>query len=83
MPIFANATNCINQRLSSLSIKNRELKKAEKQVAWTDDLCKQLQNEVNKSKEIEQQLQLNNQLLEQKVRERTFDVDQINQRLKK
>ena len=81
--LCANATNRINQHLSRLSIKNRELKKeAEKQVAWTDDLCKQLQNEVNKSKEIEQQLQLNNQLLEQKVRERTFDVNQINKDLK-
>ena len=37
---------------------------------------------MNKSKEIEQQLQLNNQLLEQKVRERTFDVNQINKDLK-
>ncbi len=33
----AYATNRINQHLSRLSIKNRELKKeAEKQVAWTD-----------------------------------------------
>ncbi|OTG59865.1 MULTISPECIES: bifunctional diguanylate cyclase/phosphodiesterase [unclassified Acinetobacter] len=81
--LCANATNRINQHSSRLSIKNRELKKeAEMQVAWTDDLCKQLQTEVNKSKEIEQQLQLNNQLLEQKVRERTFDINEINKDLK-
>ena len=41
-------------------------------------LCQQLQREVNKSKDIEAQLQFNNHLLEQKVRERTFDLTEIN-----
>ncbi|MGG6610358.1 UNVERIFIED_CONTAM: EAL domain-containing protein, partial [Acinetobacter baumannii] len=41
----------------------------------------QLQQEVNKSKDIEAQLQFNNHLLEQKVRERTYDLTKMNERL--
>ncbi|EPH2378652.1 putative bifunctional diguanylate cyclase/phosphodiesterase, partial [Acinetobacter baumannii] len=37
--------------------------------------------EVNKSKDIEAQLQFNNHLLEQKVRERTYDLTKMNERL--
>ncbi|WP_445115391.1 EAL domain-containing protein [Acinetobacter sp. WZC-1] len=44
-------------------------------------LQSKLQEEINKSQEIKQQLQLNNQLLEQKVKERTYDIKQINDRL--
>ncbi|HEO1824834.1 TPA: EAL domain-containing protein, partial [Acinetobacter baumannii] len=44
-------------------------------------LCVQLQQEVNKSKDIEAQLQFNNHLLEQKVRERTYDLTKMNERL--
>ncbi|EPQ3630101.1 putative bifunctional diguanylate cyclase/phosphodiesterase, partial [Acinetobacter baumannii] len=40
-----------------------------------------LQQEVNKSKDIEAQLQFNNHLLEQKVRERTYDLTKMNERL--
>ena len=36
---------------------------------------------MNKSKDIELQLQFNNQMLEQKVRERTFDSEQTHQNL--
>ena len=39
------------------------------------------QQEVNKSKDIEAQLQFNNHLLEQKVRERTYDLTKMNERL--
>ncbi|MFI7826730.1 hypothetical protein ACFMJK_25965, partial [Acinetobacter baumannii] len=45
------------------------------------ELCVQLQQEVNKSKDIEAQLQFNNHLLEQKVRERTYDLTKMNERL--
>ena len=72
----------IHRRISTLYAKNSLLvREAEQQVVWTDDLCKQLQNEINHSKDIEMQLQLNNQLLEQKVKERTFDIEQMNKNL--
>ncbi|OLV80959.1 histidine kinase, partial [Acinetobacter baumannii] len=48
---------------------------------WAEELCVQLQQEVNKSKDIEAQLQFNNHLLEQKVRERTYDLTKMNERL--
>ncbi len=52
--------------------KNKQLiDVAEQHNQWTEELCQQLQREVNKSKDIEAQLQFNNHLLEQKVRERT------------
>lgn len=77
--LCANSTYRIHQRTSRLYAENNLLvTNAEQQVTWTDELCKQLQTEVNKSKDIELQLQLNNQLLEQKVRERTYDIGQIN-----
>ncbi|MGE8541346.1 GGDEF domain-containing phosphodiesterase [Acinetobacter sp. ANC 3813] len=72
----------IHRRISTLYAKNSLLvREAEQQVVWTDDLCKQLKNEINHSKDIEMQLQLNNQLLEQKVKERTFDIEQMNKNL--
>ncbi|ATO19867.1 histidine kinase [Acinetobacter sp. LoGeW2-3] len=80
--LCANSTYRIHQRTSRLYAQNNLLvTNAEQQVSWTDELCKQLQTEVNKSKDIELQLQLNNQLLEQKVRERTYDIEQINRAL--
>ncbi|MDW7571483.1 hypothetical protein RZN32_30100, partial [Klebsiella pneumoniae] len=48
---------------------------------WAEELCVQLQQEVNKSKDIEAQLRFNNHLLEQKVRERTYDLTKMNERL--
>ncbi|WP_411686044.1 putative bifunctional diguanylate cyclase/phosphodiesterase [Acinetobacter pseudolwoffii] len=81
--LCANSSYRIHRRTSRLYAENSLLvKNAEQQVAWTDELCQQLQTEVNKSKDIELQLQLNNQLLEQKVRERTYDIEQINHHLK-
>jgi diguanylate cyclase (GGDEF)-like protein/PAS domain S-box-containing protein len=80
--LCANSSVRINNRLSLLYAKNDLLaKKAEQQMQWTDELCQQLQSEINKSKDIELQLQLNNQLLEQKVKERTFDIMQMNNHL--
>ncbi|EPL1744440.1 putative bifunctional diguanylate cyclase/phosphodiesterase, partial [Acinetobacter baumannii] len=54
---------------------------AEQHTQWSEELCVQLQQEVNKSKDIEAQLQFNNHLLEQKVRERTYDLTKMNERL--
>ncbi len=80
--LCANISSRIHQRISSLYSKNNRLvKNAEQQVLWTDELCQQLQTEINKSKNIELQLQLNNQLLEQKVKERTFDIAKMNTNL--
>lgn len=80
--ICANTSMHMHRRLSSVYFKNNQFKKtAEQQVEWTDQLCQQLQAEMNKSKDIEQQLQFNNQMLEQKVRERTFDLEQIHRDL--
>ena len=77
--LCANSTTRIHKRISALYSKNNRLvKNAEQQVLWTDELCQQLQTEINKSKDIEMQLQLNNQLLEQKVKERTFDIAKMN-----
>ena len=81
--LCANSTYRIHTRTSRLYAENELLvSNAEQQVAWTDELCKQLQTEVNKSKDIKLELQLSNQLLEQKVRERTYDIEQINIDLK-
>lgn len=75
----ASSSYRIHKRTSRLYAENSLLvSDAKQQVAWTDELCQQLQQEVNKSKDIEMQLQLNNQLLEQKVRERTYDIHQMN-----
>ncbi|WP_179995652.1 bifunctional diguanylate cyclase/phosphodiesterase [Acinetobacter sp. YH16053] len=75
--ICANTSMHMHRRLSSVNFKNDQLKKAaEQQVDWTDQLRQQLQVEMNKSKDIELQLQFNNQMLEQKIRERTFDLEQ-------
>lgn len=77
--ICANITSRIHHRISMLYAKNdRLVKNAEQQMLVTDDLCKKLQAEIHKSKVIELQLQLNNQHLEQKVKERTFDIAKMN-----
>ena len=82
MAICAFEAHRNHLRRSNLFFKNQELiKHAEQQVQWTDELCQQLQNEMNKSKQIEMELQLHNQLLEQKVKERTFDIQKMNERL--
>ena len=80
--LCAQATFKIHQRLYQVLEKNKQLVDvAEQHNQWTEELCQQLQREVNKSKDIEAQLQFNNHLLEQKVRERTFDLTEINNSL--
>lgn len=77
--LCATSTYRIYLRASRLYAENNLLvADAAEHISWSDELCKQLQIEVNKSKDIELQLQLNNQLLEQKVRERTYDIEKIN-----
>ena len=80
--LCASTSYRIHKSIATLHAKNRLLMQdAEQQVAWSDELCQQLQSEINHSKNIEMQLQLNNQMLEQKVKERTFDIQQMNQDL--
>ena len=77
--LCANLAYRTHMRISLLSYKNQQLiKSAEQQVRWTDELCQQLTTEINKSKDIESQLHLHNQLLEQKVKERTGAIAQMN-----
>lgn len=80
--LCAQATFKIHKHLSQVLDKNKQLIDiAEQHNQWTEELCQQLQREVNKSKDIEAQLQFNNHLLEQKVRERTFDLTHTNESL--
>ncbi|OLV64862.1 hypothetical protein BS579_06205, partial [Acinetobacter baumannii] len=80
--LCAYATQRNYQKISQLLFKNKQLVQvAEQHTQWAEELCVQLQQEVNKSKDIEAQLQFNNHLLEQKVRERTYDLTKMNERL--
>ncbi|AXY56180.1 EAL domain-containing protein [Acinetobacter chinensis] len=80
--LCANAIMNMHSRLTGMYYRNNVLKKnAEQQASWSDELCQQLQSEMNKSKDIELQLQLNNQLLEQKVRERIYDIELMHKNL--
>ena len=82
--LCAYATQRIYQKISKLLLKNKQLVQiSEQHTQWAEELCMQLQQEVSKSKDIEAQLQFNNHLLEQKVRERTHDLTQMNERLEK
>lgn len=80
--LCAYATQRNYQKISQLLFKNKQLVQvAEQHTQWAEELCIQLQQEVNKSKDIEAQLQFNNHLLEQKVRERTYDLTKMNEKL--
>jgi len=80
--LCAQATYKIHSRLSRALEKNTQLVDiAHQHNKWSDELCLQLQREIDKSKDIGAQLQFNNHLLEQKVRERTFDLTQMNESL--
>ncbi len=71
-----------HQQRTILFFRNKELiEDCKQQVQLTDKICQQLQQEMHKSKEIEIQLQMNNQLLEKKVQERIQDIQKINERL--
>ena len=82
--LCAIASHHTRMRVMNLMIKNDQLmNKTDEQRRWTEELCKQLQEEMDRSKEIEQQLHVHNQLLEQKVKERTFDIERMNARLER
>ncbi|PTV43431.1 histidine kinase [Acinetobacter oleivorans] len=80
--LCAYATQRNYQKISQLLFRNKQLIQiSEQHTQWAEELCVQLQQEVNKSKDIEAQLQFNNHLLEQKVRERTYDLTKMNEQL--
>ena len=64
---------------TDVMIKNRLLTDThDVHIHQLKQLHQQLQQETDKSKEIEMQMQMHNQLLEQKVKERTYDIEQMN-----
>ena len=72
----------IHKKLDTLNFKNIKLfKKSQKHLEEAQLLQKKLQTEINVNETIKQELQMSNQLLEQKVKERTHDIKQINDRL--
>lgn len=72
----------IYQRMETLNQHNQHyLKESHKHLEDSELLQQQLQAEIAKSKEIENALQTANQLLEQKVLERTYDINKIRERL--
>jgi diguanylate cyclase (GGDEF)-like protein/PAS domain S-box-containing protein len=80
--ISAILTHKIHRRLNLLNNHNQfYLKESKKHLDESALLQDQLQQEIAKCKNIENDLQLNNQLLEQKVKERTYAINQINDRL--
>ncbi|WP_228203294.1 EAL and GGDEF domain-containing protein [Acinetobacter sp. CFCC 10889] len=60
---------------------NNLLIKSKQQIQDTNQLQTKLKHEIDHSAQIKNELLLSNQLLEQKVKERTFDIHQINARL--
>ena len=73
----------LQRNLSYISLKNTQLiKEAEQQIEVTDQLNKQLLNEMNRSKVIEKKLQNHSLTLEQKIKERTLDLEKIHQDLR-
>lgn len=80
--ICAVLTHKIYKRLNLLNNHNKfYLKQSQKHLVESTELQDRLKIEITKSKNIENQLQLNNQLLEQKVKERTYDINKIKDRL--
>lgn len=81
--LSAHIIHQIHRKLNLMSKKNQELTaSAILQNKWTEELCQQLQKEVNKAKNAEAKLQFNNHLLEQKIRERTHELTQMNEKLR-
>ena len=71
-----------HQKLDSMNIKNIELfNQSQKHLEEAQQLQQQLQAEATITETVKQELQINNQLLEQKVKERTHDIKQINDHL--
>lgn len=80
--ICALLTHKIFLKMNLLNQHNKAyLDKSNQHLEDSAQLQNQLQKEIEKSKNIENQLQLNNQLLEQKVKERTYDINKIKDRL--
>ena len=72
----------IYQRMEMLNQHNQHyLKESHTHLADSELLQQQLQTEIEKSWQIENALQTANQLLEQKVLERTYDINKIRERL--
>ncbi|MDM1763624.1 MULTISPECIES: EAL domain-containing protein [unclassified Acinetobacter] len=69
-------------QLSLLSFKNNKFSLQETQLTQDkNQLGLNLKNAVEKSNQMQNELLLHNQLLEQKVKERIYDIKQINDRL--
>ncbi|MFW1802147.1 EAL domain-containing protein [Acinetobacter nematophilus] len=65
-----------------LNLKNRILiRQSQQQLEESKGLQLQLKNEISKTQTMKNELQLHNHLLEQKVKERTYDFKQMNDRL--
>lgn len=72
----------IHLRLNRLNVHNQiYLEQSKQHIDESITLQNKLQREIDKSKYIENELQLSNQLLEQKVKERTYDINKIKDRL--
>ena len=80
--ISAFMTNRLHNRLNILNLKNMALiQQSQNHLNESSILQVQLKDEITKSQEIKNELLLHNQLLEQKVKERTFDFKQINEKI--
>ncbi|QIO05409.1 EAL domain-containing protein [Acinetobacter shaoyimingii] len=80
--ISAILTHRIHRRLNLLNIHNQfYLRQSKIHLDESSLLQQQLEQEIDKCKGIENDLQMHNQLLEQKVKERTYHINQINDRL--
>lgn len=75
-------THKLHHKLDLVTFERSKLLLQSKQQTFdTNQLQNKLKHEIDKSVQIKNELLLNNQLLEQKVKERTYDIKQINDRL--
>ena len=80
MGAFISSRN--HQKFDAMNSKNNEFfKQSQQHLEDSQQLQIQLQAEVTLTEAMKQELQLHNQLLEQKVQERIYDIKQINDRL--
>lgn len=80
--VSAVLTHKIHKRVSKLNVHNQQyVKQSQQHLKDSAALQKQLELEIEKCHRIESDLQIYNQLLEQKVKDRTFALNQINDRL--
>ncbi|TCM67796.1 diguanylate cyclase/phosphodiesterase with PAS/PAC sensor(s) [Acinetobacter calcoaceticus] len=71
-----------HRRIINLDIeKNRLLQQHHLQSQHTDALQSKLKQQIQQSQSIQDQLQQQNELLEQKIKQRGFEINQINDRL--